>query len=272
MEVQTAGTAAAANTGSRTMADIVLLASRKYAGTAAQRYKSDGRWADVSYDELGDAVREVCLGLADLGIDRGDKVAILSHTRPEWTWANFGILAAGATSVSIYQTNSAEECQYVLDHSESRAVFVEDGEQLAKIRKIESSLPSLEFVIVLAPDGDIGDAIALDALRERGRGRDADEYEHRIEAVPPDDDAVYIYTSGTTGPPKACVLTHANYRNVTTMVESQGVLEPGEVVYLFLPLAHSFALLVQFAAIDLGVTIAYWEKDPAKIVPNLMEV
>ncbi|MEA2396827.1 MAG: long-chain acyl-CoA synthetase, partial [Thermoleophilaceae bacterium] len=195
-------------------------------------------------------------------------------TRPEWTYANYGILTTGATSVSIYQTNSPEECHYVLEHSESRAVFVEDGEQLAKVRQIESNLPALELVIVMAPeDGlDMGAAISLEELRERGRGRDESEYLQRIEAVKPEDPCVFIYTSGTTGPPKACILTHGNYAAIVHMIVLEAMLTHDEVAYLFLPLAHSFALLIQFVTLDLGSTLAYWEKDPQKIVPNLMEV
>jgi long-chain acyl-CoA synthetase len=271
MEVQTVS-AAAANTGSRTIADLVVLAAEKHSDVPAVRYKAGDRWVDLTYSGLRDTVREVALGLADLGIGRGDKVAILSHTRPEWTYASFGILASGAASVSIYQTNSPEECHYVLHHSESRAVFVEDAEQLAKIRQIEGDLPDLEHVIVMEPEGDVGDAIPLETLRERGGGRDAAEFDDRVSSVTPDDVCLYIYTSGTTGPPKGCILTHGNYREVATMAESQGVLEQGEVVYLFLPLAHAFAVLIQFVAIDLGATIAYWERDPQKIVPNLAEV
>jgi long-chain acyl-CoA synthetase len=263
-----------AGTGSRTIAAALPAAVAKYAGNPALRFKAGDEWRDVSYSELGDTVREVSLGLVDLGIQHGDRVAILSHTRPEWTYANYGILTTGATSVSIYQTNSPEECHYVLEHSESRAVFVEDGEQLAKVRKIESDLPALELVIVMAPeDGlDMGDAISLEELRERGRGRDESEYLQRIEAVKPEDPCVFIYTSGTTGPPKACILTHGNYAAIVHMIVLEAMLTHDEVAYLFLPLAHSFALLIQFVTLDLGSTLAYWEKDPQKIVPNLMEV
>jgi long-chain acyl-CoA synthetase len=271
MEVK-AVPATEANTGSKTIADIVLLAARRHGDRPALKHKVDGRWVDVSYRELAEAVSEVALGLVELGIEPGDRVSILSNTRPEWTYANFGILAAGAASVSIYQTNSPEECRYVLGHSESRAVFVEDAEQLAKVREVENELPHLELVVVMEPAGEMGDAVALDDLRARGRGRDEAEFEERATAVGPDDTCLYIYTSGTTGPPKGCVLTHGNYREVCTMVESEDVLEAGDVVYLFLPLAHAFAVLIQFVAIDLGGTIAYWEKDPVKIVPNLSEV
>ncbi len=271
MEVK-AVPASEANTGSKTIADIVLLAGRRHADRPALRYRSGGRWVDVSYRELAEVVQEIALGLADFGIERGDRVSILSNTRPEWTYANFGILAAGAASVSIYQTNSPEECRYVLGHSESRVVFVEDAEQLGKVRQVQSELPNLELIVVLEPSGDTGDAISLADLRERGRGRDEAEFEERATGVGPDDTCLYIYTSGTTGPPKGCILTHGNYRAMCEMAESQGVLAQGEVVYLFLPLAHAFAILIQFIAIDLGATIAYWEKDPLKIIPNLSEV
>jgi long-chain acyl-CoA synthetase len=272
MEVGTVS-AVEASTGSKTMADMVGLASAQRGDKTALLHKQGDDWVEVSYAELGGIVREIALGLADLGIDKGDRVSILSHSRPEWTYANFAILAAGGASVSIYQTNSPEECRYVLEHSESRAVFVEDGEQLAKIREVQDELPKLEFVLVLQPgDAELGDAIPLTELRQRGRGRDESEYEERVASVTPDDICVYIYTSGTTGPPKGCVLTHGNYRQVTSMTQQTGTLQEGEIVYLFLPLAHSFALLIQYVGVDLGATIAYWEKDPQKIIPNLMEV
>src|SRR3954449_11975232 len=121
-------------------------------------------------------------------------------------------------------------------------------------------------------DADIGDAIPLDDLRERGRGREESEFDARVANISPDDMCLFIYTSGTTGPPKGCELTHGNYRHITSMVQTQGVLAEGDAVYLFLPLAHAFAILIQFVALDLGGTIAYWEKDPAKIIPNLTEV
>jgi long-chain acyl-CoA synthetase len=148
---------------------------------------------------------------------------------------------------------------------------VEDAEQLAKIRAVESDLPSLELIVVMQPEGDIGDAVSFEDLLKRGERRAAD-VDERVAGVSLDDNCLYIYTSGTTGPPKGCMLTHGNYRRVSNMVEAQNTLVTSEVIYLFLPLAHAFALLIQFVALDLGSCIAYWEKDPQKIVPNLMEV
>jgi long-chain acyl-CoA synthetase len=273
MEAVTAGAAPAAGTGSKTIADLLPLAVAKYGDRPAQRFKSGDQWVDVSYAELGRIAKEVGLGLIDLGIQPGDKVAILAHTRPEWSNACFGILGAGGTLVTVYQTNSPEECQYVLQHSDARAVFVEDAEQLAKIREIEDSCPELKHVIVIEPgDAELGDAITLEQLRERGHSRDESEWQARYEAVSPDDVCLYIYTSGTTGPPKGCLLSHANYRAITDAVVRQNVLKEGESTYLFLPLAHAFAILIQFASFDLGVTLAYWSGDPKKIIPDLTEV
>jgi long-chain acyl-CoA synthetase len=273
MEAQAATTPSSAATGSKTLADLLSLAVEKHADLVAQKYKdqSTGEWVDVSYPELGQIAKEMSLGLQDLGIDRGDKVGILSNTRPEWTYSDFAILGAGATVVPIYQTNSPEECHYVLDHSESTAVILEDQDQLDKIRKVRGDLPKLQHVISMEPlEGD--DVMSLDELRARGRGRSDEDYKRRIASVEPSDVATYIYTSGTTGPPKGCVIDHQNWRDMLDMVETQNVLMEEEVAYLFLPLAHAFARLIQLGSIDVGATIVYWERDAQKIIPNLMEV
>jgi long-chain acyl-CoA synthetase len=259
-------------TGSRTMADLIPLAAARQGGKPALKHKVDGEWVEVSYRQLEGTVRELALGLVDLGIEPGDRVSILSHTRPEWTYACFATFAAGAIVVSIYQTNSAEECHYVLHHSGARAVFVEDAEQLAKVRAVEADLPALEFVIVIDSADADGSAISLAALRERGRGRAQTELEERVSAVTPEAGCLMLYTSGTTGPPKACELTHGNYRAITSALETQHLVGEDDCVYLFLPLAHALALIVQFLVLDAGATLAYWEKDPQKIVANLMEL
>jgi len=273
MEAVTAGATGIQGTGSKTIADLLPLAVKKYGDKPAQRYKVGDEWVDASYNELGEAVKEVALGLVDLGIQPGDKVSILAHTRPEWTHACFGILTAGGTLVTIYQTNSPEECQYVLEHSDSRAIFAEDADQLAKIREVEDRCPELEHVIVMDPGGaELGDAITLDQLRERGRSRDESEWEARYQAVTPEDICLYIYTSGTTGPPKGCLLSHANYRAITDAVVEQSPLVEGDSSYLFLPLAHAFAILIQFATFELGAALAYWSRDSKMIIADITQV
>ena len=274
MEAVTAGGQVGQGTGSKTIADLLPLAVKKYGPEPAQRHKLGDDWVDISYAELGVAVKEVSLGLLDLGIELGDKLSICAHTRIEWTHACFGILTAGGALVTIYQTNSPEEVQYVLGHSDSRAVFVEDAEQLAKVRQVRSECPELRHVIVIDPSGvELGDGeLSLDGLRERGRGRDESEWEARYEAVTPDDICLYIYTSGTTGPPKGCLLSHANYRAMTDSAIQNTVLEGGDCSYLFLPLAHAFAVLIQFASFELGVTVAYWSRDPKMIIADIAQV
>jgi long-chain acyl-CoA synthetase len=257
-------------TQSRTLADLLPLSAEKYSDAEAVRFKQGDAWVSRSFGEVGETVRDLSLGLIDLGVAKGDKVSILANTRPEWTYADFAALSAGATVVPIYQTNSPEECQYVLENSDSKVVIVEDDEQLEKIRKVRDKLPLLEHVIRMT--GESEDAISFADLEARGAGRDASEWEARWRSVSSDDICTFIYTSGTTGPPKGCVISHGNYRAMLDMVNETSVIEEGDLTYLYLPLAHSFALLIQFGSFDLGTTIAYWERDPLKIMPNMAEL
>jgi long-chain acyl-CoA synthetase len=272
MEAQ-AVTASTAATGSRTLADLLPLSVHKRGELTALRHKdpSTAMWTDVSYQQLGQMVEELSLGLQELGVERGDKAAILSNTRPEWTYVDFAALCAGATVVPIYQTNSPEECEYVLRHSDTKVVVVEDLEQLEKVREVRERLGSLEHVITIEAI-EAEEAITLADLRERGKARSHEDFEARVASVEPSDVATYIYTSGTTGAPKGCVIDHANWRDTLDMVEREDVLVEDESVYLFLPIAHSFARVAQLVAVDVGATIAYWEKDPLKIIPNLAEI
>src|SRR3954447_11358754 len=141
------------------MADLALLAARKHAGHAAFMYKQDEAWNEISFDDFGETVREVSLGLMALGLEKGDRVSILSNTRAEWAYACFAILTMGGVSVSIYQTNSPAEVQYVANHSESKAIFAEDAEQIEKVRKCRADLPHLEHIVVFEPAGAEGDDV-----------------------------------------------------------------------------------------------------------------
>jgi long-chain acyl-CoA synthetase len=263
------------STGSTTIADMVALAGERFGDRAAVRYKRDGAWHDVSFAELGDITSEIGRGLIDLGLQPGDRVALLCTTRPEWTYADFAITSAGGVVVPIYPTNSPSECAWVAGNSESRFIVCENAEQVAKIAEVRGELPTLDAVIVVDPAGAQIDGvplISLDELRERGRPRHHAEVAERAAAVRPEDPYTFIYTSGTTGPPKGCVLSHGNYRSVLNMSEELGALESNMVVYLYLPLAHSYALLIQLLAIDLGSTIAYFGGDTKQIVAELNEV
>jgi long-chain acyl-CoA synthetase len=280
MEV-TAATGTA--TGSRTIANLVPQAAAGHAEHTAIRYKRDGAWHDVTYAQLADIVREIGLGLIDLGIQPGERVCILANTRPEWSYADMAATSAGAVVVPIYQTNSPEECLWVISDSDACAVICEDVHQLAKIAAIREQVPNLRTIIVMDPpagasEANGGPAVAslgampLEDVRARGAGRSADELEARRAGVRPQDPFTFIYTSGTTGPPKGCVLSHDNYRAIVDMVKDVGEIQGDEVTYLYLPLAHSYALLIQLAAFDLGSTLAYFGGDTKQIIPELQEV
>jgi long-chain acyl-CoA synthetase len=272
METATVGSRVAAEVAPGTVADLLPLAARRHGKLNAVLYKEDGAesWTSRTFAEVGETVERLSLGLMGLGIEKGDKVAILSNTRPEWTYYDFAALSAGATVVPIYQTNSPEECQYVLENSDAKAVIVEDEAQLDKIRQVRDACPKLEHVILIGGTGE--GAISTEQLVERGSGRGAAEWEARWSSVTPEDICTFIYTSGTTGPPKGCVISHGNYRAMIDMALAQSVLEASRVTYLYLPLAHSFALLIQLLSFEVGGQLAYWERDPLKILPNLAEV
>jgi long-chain acyl-CoA synthetase len=267
-----AGTAVTQSTGSKTIADLMVRAAEQFPDRVAVRHKVDGDWRDVTFAEVGEIVREIGLGLIDLGIAPGERVSLLCNTRPEWTYCDFAITSTGAVVVPIYPTNSPEECEWVAGNSESVAVVCEDAAQVAKILAVRERLPELRTIVVIDPAGETADAIALQDVRERGRGRDGAELDARTAAVAPEDPFTFIYTSGTTGPPKGCVLTHGNYRQVVTMLESAGAVQDDELTYLFLPLAHAYALLIQLVNFDIGTTIAYFGGDSTQIVPEVQEV
>jgi long-chain acyl-CoA synthetase len=260
-----------AATGARTIADLLPLAVEKHGSKPAVKHKdASGKWVTKSFAEVGEIVRQLSLGLQELGVAKGDKVSILANTRPEWSYYDFAALTAGATVVPIYQTNSPEECRYVLENSDAKVVVVEDADQLAKVAEVRQSLPRLEHVVLMEGSGE--GAMTTDELIERGSTRSESDWEERWSTVGPEDICTFIYTSGTTGPPKGCVISHGNYRSMIDMILEVGVLQEEEVTYLFLPLAHSFAMLIQLVSFDVGGTLAYWERDPLKIVPNLSEV
>jgi long-chain acyl-CoA synthetase len=276
-------TAAASTTGSQSIADLIPRSAAEHAEHTAVRYKRDGAWHDVTYAQLADVVQEIGLGLIDLGVQLGDRFCILANTRPEWSYVDMAATSAGAVVVPIYPTNSPEECLWVISDSEASTVVCENDEQLAKIAAIHDRLPNLRTIIVMDPVA--GDpttngsspghpplaTITLEEVRRRGSTRSAQELEARRAAVNPADPLTFIYTSGTTGPPKGCVLTHGNYRAIVDMICTAGEINKDEVTYLYLPLAHSFALLIQLAAFDLGSTLVYFGGDTKQIVAELVE-
>ncbi|MGE4426759.1 MAG: long-chain fatty acid--CoA ligase [Solirubrobacteraceae bacterium] len=253
-----------------TIADFAFRIGDAYGDRTAARYQTaPGEWADVSYRQLADDGIAIGRGLLDLGVQRGDKVALLANTRPVWTSAHLGLTASGAVNVSVYPTNSPEECAWVVGNSDSVGIICEDAEQVAKIVKVRDELPKLRWIVVI--DGEADGAIPLAELRERGAKHDESELRERAESITVDDAYMIMYTSGTTGPPKGVVLSHGNYRFMLESAPELSGIEADSVLYLFLPLAHAFALLFHLMVFDAGAKLVYWGGDATKLVPELAQ-
>ncbi len=271
MSATSKSTASPAATEDRgTIASLVFAAS-KHGGTALKHPHGDG-WREISYRQLGISVREIAKGLMALGVEPGDRVAILSNTRAEWTLADLAGMGAGAAVVPVYQTNSPEECQYVLEHSGAKAIFCEDDEQVAKLLEVRDELPALAHIVVF--EGEVEGAITLDELRAGGAQVTDEQLAERANSASPDDTATIVYTSGTTGPPKGCMLSHANLRAEIDMVRERVTFSKGanDVVYIFLPLAHVLSRIVQLVVLDAGAVLAFWHRDPKRIVSDVGEI
>jgi long-chain acyl-CoA synthetase len=199
-------------------------------------------WDAVPWAEAAERIGDLARGLLARGVRHGDRVAVLSRTRLEWILLDWAVMSIGAVVVGLYPTSSANECAYILEHSEAVLAFAEDDEQAHKLVSIRGSLPALREIIPFD---------WLDKLEADGRlARHL-----RPDPVSEDDLATLIYTSGTTGPPKGCMLTHRNLVTAATCVV-EGLQRPGDIVLLFLPLAHSYGRLAYQAASFRGSTVA----------------
>jgi long-chain acyl-CoA synthetase len=254
--------------GPRTVGEMVLSAAHRHTGVALQ-FKRDGAYAYISYPELGTMSSEIARGLISLGIEAGDRVAILGLTSARWTLADCGAMCAGAVVTPIYHTNSPPECAYVLENSGARVIFCENESQAAKIEQVRDQCPALEHV-VLFESTDTG-VLTLDRLRARGAEIPPEAISERLAEVGPEDLATLVYTSGTTGPPKGCMLTHDNFLATVRLYAIELRFEESHSLYQFLPLAHVLARVAQMVALGVGARIIYWTGDPAKIVDELGE-
>ena len=214
-------------------------------------------WQPVSWDEAAARIEDLARGLLARGVRHGDAVAVLSRTRLEWILLDWAVMSIGAVVVGLYPTSSAKECEYILSHCEAVLAFTEDEEQTHKLVSVRGALPALREVIPFD---------WLEKLESDGR------LAKHLQPAPVEEDdlATLIYTSGTTGPPKGCMLTHRNLVTAATRVV-KGVQEPGDVVLLFLPLAHSYGRLAHQAASHRGATVAF-VADVARVPEALASV
>jgi long-chain acyl-CoA synthetase len=226
----------------------------------------DGAWVPVSVAEAARRVDDIANGLLSLGIRKGDAFAILGATSLEWCLFDFALGLVGAVGAPIYPTSSPRDCAYVISHSESVGILVEDEEQRAKVDECRGDLPRLEHVIAFAD---------LPGLEARGRAyaeQNPTALDRAVAGVGEDDLFTYIYTSGTTGPPKACMIRHRNYYEMVAVIDAlPGLVEERDTMLLYLPLAHNFGRLKHLAAPYAGYTLALC-RDPLRVADALVEV
>jgi long-chain acyl-CoA synthetase len=258
----------------RTLSDLWLTALAEAPPTPAFLAQVEGEWSEVSWESAGRAVEELAAGFLSLGIAKGGRVAVLSRTRLEWTLSDWALISIGALVVPIYPTSSALECAYLLGNSGAGVVVCEDAEQQAKVAPARRELGALERVVLFEGEPGPG-ALPISAVYERGRALlagDPGAVGRARAGIGEEDALTIVYTSGTTGPPKGCLLSNRNYVAMVEMVRRvEGLVEPGDRILLHLPLAHTFARLVEFLGAAAQLTIAFCPEATA-IPETLCEV
>lgn len=230
------------------------------------RAGADDAWVDVTCCQFRDEVIAVARGLVAAGVQPGDRVGLMSRTRYEWTLFDYAIWAAGAVTVPIYETSSAEQTAWILSDSGAVGVLVETDAHAAVVAGVRDRVPELAHVWQIDRGG-------MDELVTAGESVDPTEIEQRRTAVRADDIATLVYTSGTTGRPKGCMLTHrsmfADIANAVPVLPN--LFGPGASTLLFLPLAHVFARLIQIGVVQARATMAHCP-DTSELLPRLQSV
>jgi len=244
-----------------TLVDVFTGIARKHKRPDTLNYKSDGRWVSISSDELLARAKRIAAGLHAIGVQRGDRIALLSESRVEWTLTDAGSIFAGTIDVPIYATLTPPQVRYILNDSGACVLFLANREKFIELKDVLGECPEVKHVIFFE---DGGEGMTLAQLEEKGR---------ELEPVQtqPDDLATIIYTSGTTGEPKGVMLTHANL--VSNLIDSSGHHEFGEhdTALSVLPLSHVFERQAMYMYLHKGMAV-YFAESLQTVGPNLREV
>ena len=271
-----------------TLVDLFLEATERFGSHAAFRHRpagGDGAWAAVTYERARGVAVSVAAALADAGLERGDRVALLSSNRPEWALTDYGALLAGVQIVPVYSTLTPEDVEYLINNSEARAIFVSDREQLDKVLEIRDDCPSLEWAVIFDPPEEGGSGLpegvnSWETFLARGRdaleGTSEEEILEKARDADPDDVATMLYTSGTTGKPKGVMLTHNNIFSNVKACEDVLPVGTEDATLSILPVSHILQRMVDYLFFYQGCTIAYPESmdtaaaDMADIRPTVV--
>jgi long-chain acyl-CoA synthetase len=239
--------------GTQSLPAKLLEHARTRPGAVALREKHRGVWRETTWAQYAERSAHVGLGLLELGVEPGDRIAIHSENRPEWVFADLGAQGIGAVVTGIYPTSPAAEVEYLLGHSESVVLVAEDEEQLDKALEVRERLPGLKHIVLVDPRNVRGAEddpmiLTFDALEELGRRRERTEWDERVGRLDPEDTAIIVYTSGTTGPPKGAMISHANLVAASEAFLDIYDVGPEDEVLSYLPLCHVAERL--FSVID----------------------
>ncbi|MBI4538771.1 MAG: long-chain fatty acid--CoA ligase [Gemmatimonadetes bacterium] len=245
-----------------TLIRVFLEAVDRHGAAPALSYWSGGAWRSISYLQVFDQVRRLAGGLRALGLERGDRAAILSENRPEWALADYACLCAGIVDVPIYATLVPEQIAYLLRDSGARLVFVSTWAQLEKVMQIRDRLPALEHIVVFDVPKSLPPGVrTFEALLSLGvqepLGNDDGHFRQEALRAAPDDVATLIYTSGTTGEPKGVMLTHNNMASNIHACEIVLAIGTADVALSLLPLSHALQRMVDYLLFHVGCCIAY---------------
>jgi long-chain acyl-CoA synthetase len=241
----------------RSLYDLLHGTLAEHGDGTAYRVRDGSGWRDYSWSEAGELVNRVARSFIALGVEHGDRVAILSRTRLEWCLADLGTQCAGGVTVGLYQSLLAADCAYVVNHSDAAIVVAEDAEQLGKILEVRDDLPKLRHIVLVCGESDESGVIGWDAFLARGDAVDVERVHERGNALTRDDLAALVYTSGTTGVPKGAMISHGNL--LFSVWSSSHLLDyrPHYVTVMFLPLAHVFARMIAVSCLAGGNTMVF---------------
>ena len=238
-------------------------------------HKEGGEYRPITYGELDERVQRFALGLVELGVGPGARMALLSENRPEWAIADLAALSIGVVNVPLYATLPPAQVEYIVEDAGAEIVVASNQKQLAKVLEVRDRLPLVKAIVVMdAPEPLPDGVLTMAEVSDRGAARSGgnEEFRRLAEGVRPSDLASIIYTSGTTGPPKGAVLTHDNFMSNAQAAALQFEIQTADVFLSFLPLSHVFERMAgHYLPLLIGCTVAYAESI-FTVQTNMVEV